>query len=78
MLAGFAPATIQCMKASTKKRVGLPTWEVLKLAGEARLDARTVNAVLEGASTPNRRQQVIDAAARLGMALDLGPRARAT
>jgi hypothetical protein len=66
------------MKAATRKRVGLATWEVLKLAGEARLDPRTVTEALQGGSTPNRRQQVSDAAARLGMALDLGPRARAT
>jgi hypothetical protein len=47
----------------------LPTWEVLKLAGEARLDPRTVTEVLLGGSRPNRRQQVLDAASRLGIVL---------
>lgn len=67
------------MKAATKKRVGIPQWDLLKLAGEARLDPRTVTLVLQGGSTPNRYQQVKDAAARLGMTLALGeaPKLRA-
>jgi hypothetical protein len=66
------------MKAATKKRIGLPNWDLMKLAGEARLDPRTVTLVLQGGSSPNRRQQVIDAAGRLGMALSLTPHTRAT
>lgn len=62
-------ARSRLMKAATKKRIGLPQWELLKLSGEARLDPPTVTAVLEGGSSPNRRQQVIDAAARLGIVL---------
>ena len=62
------------MKASTAKRTGVPTWQLLKLAGEARLDPRTVAAVLAGRSGENRRQQVIDAAARLGLVIAIrGP-----
>jgi hypothetical protein len=31
-------ATVRRMKASTVKRTGVPTWQLLKLAGEAKLD----------------------------------------
>jgi hypothetical protein len=57
------------MKIATVTRGGLPTWQVIKLAGEARLDPRTVRRVLEGQAHTNRRQQVLEAALRLGMVL---------
>jgi len=61
------------MKAATMKRVGIPTWQLLSLAGNARLDPRTVAAVLAGRGGANSHQQVIDAAARLGLAIDVPP-----
>src|SRR5450432_2409207 len=62
-----APPLLQwrVMKAATMKRVGIPTWQLLSLAGNARLDPRTVAAVLAGRGGANSHQQVIDAAARL-------------
>lgn len=65
------------MKIATRARVGLAQWQVLAIAGEARLDPRTVFRVLEGTSRSSRadniRQQVVDAAARLGISLPAPP-----
>jgi hypothetical protein len=56
------------MKVAPASRV-LAQWQIYALAGEAHLDPRTVAAVLQGRAGTNRRQQVIEAAARIGMAL---------
>jgi hypothetical protein len=57
------------MNVPTKRFPGLASWHLLSIAGEARLDVRTVVNVLRDGSRENTRQQVIDAAARLGIAL---------
>lgn len=61
------------MKAASKQRVGVTPWDLNRIAGEARLDPRTVYRVLDGSSRGSRsdniRQQIVDAAARLGVCL---------
>lgn len=51
------------------RRDGLPTWDVLSIAGRARLDPRAVIRALRGESRDGTRQRVIDAATELGIQL---------
>jgi hypothetical protein len=59
------------MNAAPPTRVRLPSWTLLAIAGDARLDVRTVRQVLLGdpKCTPRSRQLVLDAVSRLGVAL---------